>query len=251
MAKGHEPPRTSFRWRGGEITRLEGFSDAVFAFAVTLLIVSLEVPHTFTDLMVVMRGFIAFAICFTLLIAIWHQQYTFFRRYGLQDGWTIVLNSALLFVVLFYIYPLKFLFALLVDEIWGRSTLVRDSMGTIVPALEQWQFPTLMLVYDAGYIAVSLILALMFFHAWRMRAELELNPLEEFDTVASIAGAGVGVFVGCVSVALVLSGRRSLWAWAGWCYPILLFTLMTLHGSWAGSRRRLIWERAETIQPSE
>jgi len=29
-----------FRWRGDEITRLEGFTDAVLAFAVTLLAVA-------------------------------------------------------------------------------------------------------------------------------------------------------------------------------------------------------------------
>jgi hypothetical protein len=41
---GHQrvPPEPHFRWRGGEITRLEGFTDAVFAFAVTLLVYSLN-----------------------------------------------------------------------------------------------------------------------------------------------------------------------------------------------------------------
>src|SRR6266436_400666 len=99
-----------FRWRGHEISRIEGLSDAVFAFAVTLLVVSLEVPKTFDELMAVMRGFGAFAICFALLIVVWFNQYKFFRRYGLQDNLTIVLNTALLFVVLFYVYPLKFVF---------------------------------------------------------------------------------------------------------------------------------------------
>src|SRR4051794_6390136 len=92
--------RPGFRWRGsGEIARIEGFSDAVFAFAITLLVVSLEVPRTFTELMGSMRGFVAFAIGFVLLFQIWYAQYVFFRRYGLQDTTTLVLNGALLFVV--------------------------------------------------------------------------------------------------------------------------------------------------------
>ena len=82
----------------------------MFAFAVTLLVVSLEVPRTFHELAETMKGFVVFAVCFALLIVIWREHYVFFRRYGLQDAGTVWLNAALLFVVLFYVYPLKFLF---------------------------------------------------------------------------------------------------------------------------------------------
>src|SRR5436853_5038549 len=108
-----------FRWRGGETARIEGLSDAVFAFAVTLLVVSLEVPKTFNELAVLMRGFISFAICFGLLIQVWYEQFLFFRRYNLQDKGTLWLNAFLLFVVLFYVYPLKFLFSFLVNRWTG------------------------------------------------------------------------------------------------------------------------------------
>ena len=108
------PPEKHFRWRGGEITRLEGFTDAVFAFAVTLLVVSLEVPRTFAELAAAMKGFIAFAVCFTILIQTWYFHYKFSRRYGLQTVYTITLTAALIFVVLFYVYPLKFMFTLAV-----------------------------------------------------------------------------------------------------------------------------------------
>jgi uncharacterized membrane protein len=54
----------------------------VFAFAVTLLIVSLEVPRTFKELSETMQGFVPFAICFAMLIQIWSAQFLWFRRYG-------------------------------------------------------------------------------------------------------------------------------------------------------------------------
>ena len=39
----------NFNWRGGEISRLESLVDGVFAIAVTLLIVSREVPQSFQE----------------------------------------------------------------------------------------------------------------------------------------------------------------------------------------------------------
>jgi hypothetical protein len=109
----------AFRWRGGEISRVEGFSDAVFAFALTLLVVSLEVPRSFQELTAAMSGFLAFAACFAIFVWIWYEHYAFFRKYGLHDSVTIALNSVLLFVVLFYVYPLKFMFAMLSMLMFG------------------------------------------------------------------------------------------------------------------------------------
>ncbi|HMW37714.1 MAG TPA: TMEM175 family protein, partial [bacterium] len=108
-----------FRWRGHEVTRVEAFSDAVFAFAMTLLVVSLEVPKNLSQLLETMRGFPAFATCFTILVMLWYWHYKFFRRFGLQDRFTIVWNAALLFVVLFFVYPLKFVMTLVVNMMMG------------------------------------------------------------------------------------------------------------------------------------
>src|SRR5919199_2876399 len=146
-----------FTWRGEEVSRLEGFSDAVFAFAVTLLVVSLEVPQTFDELLVAMRGFFAFAICFALLFSVWHDHYKFFRRFGLRDNFTVYLNAALLFIVLFYVYPLKFLFTMLVDQWLGFEQKVHLPNGSVTDAIEPAQWPLLLVIYGAGFVAVQLV----------------------------------------------------------------------------------------------
>lgn len=191
------PPEKHFRWRGGEITRLEGFTDAVFAFAVTLLVVSLEVPHTFAELAAAMKGFIAFALCFTILIQTWYFHYKFSRRYGLQTVYTITLTAALIFVVLFYVYPLKFMFTLAVGGLSGGITVPREQLSQMVHSYRE--ISRLWLIYSAGAIAVYLLFALLYQYAYKKRHELELNAYETLVTRNAIiifAGlAAIGVMV--------------------------------------------------------
>src|SRR2546428_8812298 len=167
--------RADFRWRSHEISRIEGLSDAVFAFAVTLLVVSLEVPKTFDELAITMRGFGAFAISFALLFIVWFNQYKFFRRYGLQDAVTVCLNGVLLFVVLFYVYPLKFLFSFLVNQLMGGHGEVRLANGNAVSMVEPGQLSSLMVIFGVGYVAVFAVFVVLHLHALQKRSELELN----------------------------------------------------------------------------
>src|SRR5436309_3535268 len=142
-----------FRWRSREVSRLEGLSDAIFGFAVTLLIVALEVPKTSDELFVTMRGFASFAITFAILYLFWYRQFVFFRRYGLEDGATVALNGALLFVVLFFVFPLKFLIGATVDWfLWGKRT-IRLPDGTVERIIRPENFPAMIAVYTVGFAA--------------------------------------------------------------------------------------------------
>jgi uncharacterized membrane protein len=49
--------KDGFRLRGTSMSRIDAFSDVVFGFAITLLVVSLEIPHTFEELHRSLRGF--------------------------------------------------------------------------------------------------------------------------------------------------------------------------------------------------
>lgn len=182
-----------FRFRGHEVRRIEAFSDAVFAFAVTLLIVSLEVPKSFEELMVTMRGFFAFGVSFVLLMMIWYEQNIFFRRYGLDDLKTIVLNCILIFVVLFYVYPLKFLFTLVFsDQIYGA--------GHSPFVMKVTDISNLMAIYGTGYILIYILFSMMYLHALKKTKELELSPGEIFDTKTKLYKNFVLIAIGLLSV---------------------------------------------------
>ncbi len=175
--------KDAIRWRGQEVTRIEAFSDAVFAFATTLLIVSLEVPKNFVELMEILEGFFPFAISFTIFFFIWTEQNLFFRRFNLHDDATMWLNAALLFFVLFFVYPLKFLF----NAFMHFDTAFSNPL----------QVNHLMQIYGVGYGTIHVIFALLYRHAYKQEAKLKLTALEKFEAKTymyrNIAITGVAV----------------------------------------------------------
>ena len=151
--------------RGREVSRIEGFSDAVFGFALTLLVASIEVPPDFEALKQTLRGFLPFALTFALISWIWYLHYSFFRQFGLEDRLTIVLNSVLLFVVLFFVYPLK------VDGQQSRAAdhgIGESGFGN----LTEYDNRFLMVCYSSGVIAVFLVFFLLNWNAYRQRASV-------------------------------------------------------------------------------
>lgn len=192
-----EKNKNDFHFRGHEVRRIEAFSDAVFAFAVTLLIVSLEVPKNFEELMVTIRGFFAFGVSFVLLMMIWYEQNIFFRRYGLDDLKTIVLNCILIFLVLFYVYPLKFLFTLVFsNQIYGTA-----ASPFVIRAGD---ISKLMVVYGIGYLSIYLLFSFMYMHALRKAEELELTAGEIFETKTKLYKSFILILIGIISIIVAL-----------------------------------------------
>ncbi len=201
-----------------EVTRFEGFSDAVFGFALTLLVVQLEAPRTQTELVDLVKGSVPFAVTFAMVCYIWWEHNKFFRRYGLQDAWTAFLNSALLFVVLFYVYPLKFLATALLGPLVGLPDVA-----------DGWSGKFVMLTYSSGVTLIFGLFLMLYRHAWSRREALGLGPVQlvtlRFNARGHAMSAGLGVT--SIALALVLSEQ-----WMG--VPGMLYGLMgPLHG-WNG-----------------
>ena len=222
-----------------EVSRVEGFSDAVFGFAVTLLVVSLEVPKTFHELVVTMRGFPAFAVSFALLFQIWWRHYRFFRKYDLEDSYVITLTGFLLFVVLFFVYPLKFLWSVLFSQVGG---------GVTDEALTQAQVPWLFVIYGGGVMAAYGILAALYAHAYAHRMDLELTPIEIIDTrveiYRNVALVGIGLLSVLIALATSAVAPRAV-GLAGFIYFAIGLSEWLL-GEYNGRMRRRIAGSADT-----
>src|SRR5690348_8980886 len=119
--------RYGFHYRGGENTRIEAFTDATFAFAVTLLMIGGgHVPTNVDQLTSALAGLPGYAASFALLCLFWHAHYTWYRRYGIEDGRSVLLSLLLVFLVLIYVYPLHMMFNAAIS-IGGGSAPARSA----------------------------------------------------------------------------------------------------------------------------
>jgi uncharacterized membrane protein len=211
------------------VFRLEAFSDAVFAFAATLLVVALEVPDTFAELEKVLLGFVPFTLSFFTLVMLWTVHRSFFRRFPIADRITVAINSCLLFVVLFYVYPLKFLTRAIASMFFGRSVSGDIQISTLgdLAKLFTW--------YGAGFAAIFFFVALLYRHGARRATSLGLGERERREAEFYSRHYAIFVLVSGVSLALALGGVGLRSAMPGWIYGFL-GPLCGLHGWWNGRR---------------
>ena len=166
-----------FRMRGLEMTRIEVFVDAAFAFAVTMLVISFDaIPTSFDEMVRAIKSIPAFVVAVIQLLWIWHTHNIWSRRFGLDTTYTVVLSAALLIVVLIYVYPMRIMaggmFSWFTDD-YLPSNFTIDSSDDL-----RFMF----IFLGVGFVAVCLVFVLMYRYAASLEQELRLDVTELKDT---------------------------------------------------------------------
>jgi hypothetical protein len=176
QARDHDP---QFAWRTTEVLRIENLSDIIFALALGILVSASSTIRTFDDLTGYLISIIPIAAGFAMLVSIWNDHFIFFRRYALADGSIIVLNTALLLLILYIAYPLRFMF----DSLFGFILLQAGQMERIVEMEVGYRESGIILAFfAAGFGAIYLIIALMYARVLRLADEIGLSPKERVLT---------------------------------------------------------------------
>ncbi len=214
------PQKDGFRLRGLEMTRLEVFTDAAFAFAISMLVISLSgIPKSYSELILALKGAPAFAASFATIAAFWHNHRQWSRRFGLEDGLATCISLLLVFVMLVFVYPLKMVFSALfawLTQGWLPSSFILER-GADLPAL--------FVVYGLAFCALTGLLALLHWRALGAGDELGLSSLERLTTRGEIVSFVVMVATGLLSAIVAIVSPTQIGVWAGFAYLILPLTL--------------------------
>jgi uncharacterized membrane protein len=166
--------------------RLDNFTDAAFAFAVTLLVIGgTESP---TDLAMLTRAVAevpAFAIGFAIVVMFWAAHVRWRSLRGEGDWLSALLSVLLVFLVLVYVQPLRAMARSFSTFLGGGGEPFSGDLGD------------LFLVYGAGFVAMAAAMTALFF---------ELRRNRSLDRTQRAAARGEGI----IWLILVVTGLVSM-----------------------------------------
>jgi len=210
------PEQDGFRQRGMEMTRIEVFVDAAFAFAVTMLVISFDqIPRGFDEMVIAIKGIPAFAVAVAQLVWIWHGHNVWSRRFGLDDSMTVFLSACLLIVVLVYIYPLRVMAQGMFSWFTGDYLPSSFQLGS----LDELRF--MFLFMGIGFAALCLLFKFLYGYARKRSNELRLSGAERFKTRSvELLWLGCAV-IGLSSVTLAMTLPDRAVPFSGFAYAAL------------------------------
>ena len=168
--------------------RTEAFSDGVFAIAITLLILEVNVPETAFDNL--WRGiadqwpsYLAYATSFITIGGIWLAHHGMFRRLQYANKPLMSINLLLLMAVSFLPFPTK-----LMAEAIDSSDAERAAV----------------IFYGASLLVISCLLSALWGSVARDRHLLRPEvSAQEFNAIALATTPSIGFYIGVIVLALL------------------------------------------------
>ena len=194
-----------FVMRGENMTRIETFVDAAFAFAITMLIISVDkIPTSAETLLDSARGIPAFIASGILIGQIWHWHSLFSRRFGLQDRRTIILSFCLVMLVLVFIYPIKLVFM-------GLFHWLSDGYLSIgVGQMNENDLSNIFTYFGLGFLVLSILYFLFYQNVLRMREALSLSNYEIYSCKTELFNYLIVAITALISI-VIANSVNGIW----------------------------------------
>ncbi len=173
------------RW---STSRLEAFSDGVFAIAITLLVLEINVPESaFDDLWKGIAdqwpSYLAYATSFITIGGLWLAHHRIFHRLASADGMVMRLNILLLMLVSFLPFPTR-----LLAEAIHRTTAER----------------TAVIFYGLVLLAISVLISVLWRYVAAHRDLLEPDVTDaDVKAITLLTTPSMGFYIVVLALALL------------------------------------------------
>lgn len=201
--------------------RIDNFTDAAFAFAVSLMVIGgTGAPENFDALVGALGDLPAFAFGFAVMAMFWLSHVRWRRIRGEGDWLSTLLTLVLIFLTLVYVQPLR--------AMAGATSLWFTGQGRMFGGSLEGLFA----VYGTGFVAMSLTMAAL----WS-------EPLRETALGAQGRGnakgeRGIWLILASTGLASILLSLTRYGEWAAMLYATLPLTiwLFVRRHDWEGTR---------------
>jgi uncharacterized membrane protein len=174
-----------------ETTRIEAFSDGVFAIAITLLILEIKVPPADANLGAALirewPSFLAFLASFFTIGVMWMNHHRLFTLIGAADDALLALNLVLLLGITWIPFP---------------TALLAEHLGQRIAAV----------VYSATFFVMSIIFQLLWGYATRREGIVPPEKKDEAQRITRQYIWGPLFYVIAILIAMVSGTALLIWS---------------------------------------
>jgi uncharacterized membrane protein len=184
--------------------RIDNFTDAAFAFAVSLLVIGgAGAPADFAALARALGDIPAFAFGFAIVVLFWFAHVRWRKLRGEGDWRSLCLTLLLVFLVLIYIQPLRAMAAATSIFFTGQGGGFRGNVANLFA------------VYGTGFVLMCATLAALFADALR-------NPdLDRAGRAGAKGEIGIWLILGATGIASILLSLTRFGPFAAFAYSTL------------------------------